>query len=80
MNFDSSTQYIRVTRLLSASLASGKRVVDRTVLTGESIIMFRAAVKNPYPRDPYERRLINFLNVVKMTPDDNGTLVPHINS
>jgi len=51
-------------------LASGKRVVDRTVLTGESIIMFRAAVKNPYPRDPYERRLINFLNVVKMTPDE----------
>jgi hypothetical protein len=56
--------------VLSVSLVSGKRVVDRTVLTGESIIMFRAAVKNPYTRDPYERRLINFLNVVKMAPDE----------
>jgi hypothetical protein len=51
-------------------LTTSKRVVDRAVLTGESIVMFRAAVKNPHTRDPYERRLINFLNTVKMTPDE----------
>src|SRR5215831_9228466 len=70
MNFDSSPQSLRATGVPSASLTAGKRVVDRGVLTGESIVMFRAAVKNPHTRDPYERRLINFLNVVKMTPDE----------
>jgi integrase len=44
--------------------------VDRAVLAGESIILFRAAIKNPITRDPYERRLINFLNTIKMTPDE----------
>ena len=47
--------------------------VDRTILTGqESMIMFRAAIKNRWTRDPYERRLINFLTSaeVKMTPDE----------
>ncbi|HYA84380.1 MAG TPA: hypothetical protein VEH06_13170, partial [Candidatus Bathyarchaeia archaeon] len=47
--------------------------VDRTILTGqESMIMFRAAIKNPWTRDPYERRLINFLtsSEVRMTPDE----------
>jgi hypothetical protein len=70
MNFDSSPQSLRATGVPSASLTAGKRVVDRAVLTGDSIIMFRAAVRNPYTRDPYERRLINFLNIVKMTPDE----------
>ena len=70
MNFDSSPQSLRATGVPSASLTAGKRVVDRGVLTGESIVMFRAAVKNPYTRDPYERRLINFLKMVKMTPDE----------
>jgi len=46
------------------------RVELRAVLAGESIILFRAAVKNPITRDPYERRLINFLNTIKMTPDE----------
>jgi len=34
--------------------------------------MFRAAIKNPWTRDPYERRLINFLtsSEVRMTPDE----------
>jgi integrase len=44
--------------------------VDRTVLAGESIILFRAAVRNPITRDPYERRLINFLNTIGMRPDE----------
>ncbi|HXX97704.1 MAG TPA: hypothetical protein VEL11_11375 [Candidatus Bathyarchaeia archaeon] len=44
--------------------------VNRAVLAGESIILFRAAVKNPITRDPYERRLIKFLNTIKMTPDE----------
>jgi hypothetical protein len=70
MNFDSSPQCLRATELHPTSLTSGKRVVDRAVLTGESMIMFRAAVKNPYTRDPYERRLSNFLIMVKMTPDE----------
>jgi len=35
------------------------------------MIMFRAALKNPYTRDPYERRLINFLEFIgNMTPDE----------
>jgi integrase len=45
--------------------------VDRTILTGqESMIMFRAAIKNRWTRDPYERRLVNFFNIIKMTPDE----------
>ena len=33
--------------------------------------MFRDALKNPYTRDPYERRLINFLEFIgNMTPDE----------
>jgi integrase len=44
--------------------------IDRTVLAGESISLFRAAVKNPATRDPYERRLINFLNTLRITPDE----------
>jgi len=44
--------------------------VDRTILEEqESMIMFRAAIKNPWTRDPYERRLVNFFNTVNMTPD-----------
>jgi site-specific recombinase XerC len=70
MNFDSSPHSLRATGAPSASLTAGKRVVDRTVLTGESIVMFRAAIKNPHTRDPYERRLINFLKMIKMTPDE----------
>ncbi len=34
------------------------------------MIMFRAAIKNKWTRDPYERRLVNFFNTVKMTPDE----------
>jgi integrase len=44
--------------------------LDRTLLAGDSIILFKAAVKNPATRDPYERRLVNFLNTISMTPDE----------
>jgi hypothetical protein len=43
--------------------------IDRTVLAGESVSLFRAAVKNP-ARDPYERCRIYFLNTTRMTPDE----------
>ena len=44
--------------------------VDRSILQGESIELFRAAIKNPGTRDPYERRLIHFLKIMKLAPDD----------
>jgi integrase len=44
--------------------------VDRSILQGDSIEIFRAAIKSPATRDPYERRLINFLKMMSLTPDD----------
>jgi hypothetical protein len=44
--------------------------IDRTVLAGKSVCLFRAAVKKPAARDPYERCRINFLNTTRMTPDE----------
>jgi hypothetical protein len=44
--------------------------VDRSILEGESVELFRAAIKSPATRDPYERRLINFLKTISLTPDD----------
>ena len=35
--------------------------VDRTFLQGQSVELFRAAIKSQATRDPYERRLIGFL-------------------
>jgi hypothetical protein len=46
------------------------KAVDRSLLHGESIEQFRAAIRNAATRDPYERRLIGFLKSVMMTPDD----------
>ena len=43
---------------------------DRSFLKGESIDLFRAALRNPNTRDPYERRLIWFLKSIEMKPDD----------
>jgi integrase len=48
---------------------AGKRI-DRSLLNGESIELFRAAIRSPATRDPYERRLIYFLKVMKLLPDD----------
>ena len=45
------------------------RSVDRTILAGKSIVLFRAAIKSPRTLDPYERRLCNFLSYAKMSCD-----------
>jgi integrase len=44
--------------------------VNRTILEGECITIFRAAVRSKYTLDPYERRLIAFLSDVGMTCDE----------
>jgi hypothetical protein len=48
-----------------------KAKVDRSILQGESIEIFRAAIKSPATtyNNPYERRLINFLKMISLTPD-----------
>lgn len=46
-----------------------RQVIDRSILKGEAIELFRAAIKSPHTLDPYERRLINFLKHVDMLPD-----------
>jgi integrase len=51
-----------------------RQLLDRSSLQGECIELFRAAMKSPYTRDPYERRLIHFLNHVNLTPDEFVTL------
>jgi hypothetical protein len=48
---------------------SGK-TIDRSILQGECIELFRAAIKSAATRDPYERRLIQFLKNIKLAPDD----------
>jgi hypothetical protein len=37
------------------------KTVDRTFLQGQSVDLFRAAIKSQAIRDPYERGLIGFL-------------------
>ena len=37
------------------------KTVDRTFLQGQSVELFRAAIKSKATYDPYERRLITFL-------------------
>jgi hypothetical protein len=46
------------------------KAVDRSLLHGESIEQFRAAIRNAATRDPYERRIIRFLESLGMTPDE----------
>jgi integrase len=45
------------------------RKIDRSSLQGEVLDMFKAAIKSPVTRDVYERRLLNFLEHIKMTPE-----------
>jgi hypothetical protein len=47
-----------------------RKAVDRSILHGECIEIFRAAIKSPNTRDPYERRLISFLKMMNITPKD----------
>jgi integrase len=44
--------------------------VNRSILDGECITIFRAAVRSKYTLDPYERRLIAFLSDVGMSCDE----------
>ena len=47
------------------------KAVDRTFLKGQSVDLFRAAIKSQATRDPYERRLIGFLKKMDAaSPDD----------
>ena len=46
------------------------KTVDRSILHGESVELFRAAIKSQATRDPYERRLIQLLKIIKLAPDD----------
>ena len=46
------------------------RRLDRSVLQTEVVQIFNAAIKSPVTRDVYERRLLNFLNHMEMTPDE----------
>jgi DNA primase large subunit len=46
------------------------KAVDRSLLQGECVEQFRAAIRNAATRDPYERRLIAFLKNVRLTPDE----------
>jgi hypothetical protein len=47
------------------------KTVDRSFLKGQSVDLFRAAIKSQATRDPYERRLIGFLKKMDAeSPDD----------
>jgi uncharacterized protein VirK/YbjX len=50
-------------------LITTKKKLDRSLLQGEAIELFRSAIRNPRTRDPYERRLLSFLKAIKMNPD-----------
>jgi hypothetical protein len=44
--------------------------LDRSILQTEVVQIFNAAIKSPVTRDVYERRLLNFLNHMEMTPEE----------
>jgi hypothetical protein len=46
-----------------------RKAVDRSILQGECVDLFRDAIKSASTRDPYERRLINFLKMLNLTPN-----------
>ena len=48
--------------------------IDRSVLETELVQIFNTAIKSPVTRDVYERRLLNFLKHMKMTPEEFVTL------
>ena len=45
------------------------RKIDRSSLQGEVLEIFKAAIKSPVTCDVYERRLLNFLEHLKMTSE-----------
>src|SRR5215831_6857210 len=44
--------------------------IDRSALETEVVQIFNGAIKSPLTRDVYERRLLNFLKHMKMTPGE----------
>ena len=51
-----------------------KKAVNRPILDGESITIFRAAVRSKYTLDPYERRPVAPLRSIDNTPDEFAEL------
>lgn len=49
-------------------ITTTKKKVDRSLLQGEAIELFRSAIRNPRTRDPYKRRLLSFLKDIRMDP------------
>jgi hypothetical protein len=47
-----------------------RTTIEGSILQGESIEIFRAAVKSPATRDHYERHLISFLKMISLTHDN----------
>jgi hypothetical protein len=47
------------------------KMVDRTFLKGQSVDLFRAAIRIQATRDPYERRLIGFLKKMDAPSPDS---------
>lgn len=45
------------------------RKIDRSILEGKSIVLFRAAIRSKQTLDPYERKLVSFLNSIDLTAD-----------
>jgi hypothetical protein len=45
------------------------RKIDRSLLQGECIDIFRTSIRSKNTLDPYERRLLYFLKECKQTPD-----------
>lgn len=43
--------------------------IDRSILEGQSIVLFRAAIRSKQTLDPYERKLLTFLTWSNMTAD-----------
>jgi len=46
------------------------KAVNRSILEGECITIFRGAVRSSHTLDPYERRLVGFLNGIGKTCDE----------
>jgi hypothetical protein len=64
INFHSNlTMFKAKGSVIESQLEEGMAVktIDRTFLQGQSVELFRAAIKSDATRDPYERRLIGFL-------------------
>ena len=54
------------------------KTVDRTFLQGQSVDLFRAAIKSQATRDPYERRLIGFLK--RMDAESPDTFIDNVST